>query len=202
MTTSKKLLHATFHVYVPHLALLKLEDVTADLANLQDAAPGDLLGVALGHGVGAAYRTGAVTEYCCAFLASGDGRTCDGAISARKPKDRATERAVRKCCNVRLDTARRFQSALGLPAGEFETLHFRHFAVAMIKDVAADEVTELRVFLERPRTVTEAKERCREILALFEFLCAWHDSLCRCQIEMAGPEALLGAPEAAEQSYR
>lgn len=191
MTTSKKLIRATFHVDVPEFELLRLKDVTGRLAILQDATQGDLLGVALGHGVGVAYQTGAVTEYCCAFLANGDGRTCDGALYVRKTKDRATEGAVKKYCYTGLDPARRFQSALGLPAGEFEILHFRHFTVAMIKDIAADEVTELRIFLERPRTLTKAKQRCGRSRLSSSF--SAHDMLYRYQIEMPTPETLLVA---------
>jgi hypothetical protein len=159
------------------------------LAGLQNAAAGDLLGVALGHGVGPRYPGGALSEYECAFVSTGDGRSCDGTAIRLTQSARSVLTTILPRDLGTGDMARVFHWALGAPKYKFETVHFAHFTTAFVYDDQYD-IRDIRIFLDQARDGRAADRRIVELSALFAFLGEWHTTLNRYRYELPTPDML------------
>lgn len=173
-----------------------LRSLGSYFAPLSGAEHGMLLGIALGHGVGPRYAYGSVSEYRCAFLANGDDASCDGAAMAMPPA------ALRIVCDLakewlpEIALAGHLRHRFGLPDGEFETIHFRHLTVLFsrtMNDGQPGDIDAAHILMQRPTSAKEARARCNELHALFEFLHEWHDDLKGREVTLPRPEMLFEA---------
>jgi hypothetical protein len=103
------------------------------LGSLCASDAGELLGFALGHGVGARYIGGACTEYLCAYVGTGDRRSVDGAVFQLQPAAYAVIKMLDTPSVLHGNMARLLRELLGCPGPEFESIHFRDFMVAILR---------------------------------------------------------------------
>ncbi|GAA6202837.1 hypothetical protein [Aquicoccus sp. SU-CL01552] len=169
--------------------------MSAGLANLEQAAAGDLLGFELMHGLGARYTGGAVSEYQCSLIGTGDGRSCDGTVIRLAPHARSLLNTLLPHDLEAGALARIFHWVLGAPNGEFETAHFANFTIAVLYDYSSDQpdIREVRIFSDPVREACEAERRVAEIKAIFAFLGEWHTLLSRYRIDLPTPDMLYRA---------
>lgn len=171
-----------------------LRGLASELTTLQDARPGQLVGFALGHGSEPLYPEGPATEYFCAFVGNGDGRSCDGRVFRMEPEahrilDGVMSNVVHDC-----DLAWKIREELMFSGDTVETIHFRGFTVAMSLnggDGQIGDVSCLQILMDRPRSADEARQRIAAIEALFHFLGEWHTLLKTYRIDLSGVQALL-----------
>jgi len=179
----------SLHLALPLTALPVIRRMTRGLANLEHAAAGDLLGFALGHGVGPRYIGGAVSEYDCAFIGTGDGRRCDGTVIRLAPHAQSVLDTLLPWDLEAGALARLFHRALGTPEHEFETVHFADFTVAFLYD-GPEDVREIRIFAEPARDARNAERRVAELSTLFAFLGEWHATLSGYRYDLPTPDML------------
>ncbi|MDT0684521.1 hypothetical protein RM543_17740 [Roseicyclus sp. F158] len=191
---SKLLVRPSLHSAWPLPIRSEIHRMSLGLANLDHAAPGDLLGFALGHGLGPCYIGGSVTEYTCAFIGTSDGR-CDGTVLSLRPHGQSILKELLPRNLEGGTLARIFHRALGAPEGEFETVHFADFTVAFLKDTStsADNFRDIRIFAVPARDARDAGRRAAGIEALFAFLGDWHTTLSGYRYDLPTPEMLLRA---------
>ena len=196
MTPNDTLLRPTVHFSDASNGGPLLKSLARDFAPLSGAEHGKLLGIAIGHGVGPRYAYGSVSEYRCAFLANGDDASCDGAVMAMPP---AASRIVGDIVEEWLPEvalARHLRERFGLPDGEFESIHFRHLTVLFSRtmdDGQPGDIDAAHIFMQRPASAKDARARCNELHALFEFLHEWHDDLKGREVTLPRPETLVEA---------
>lgn len=167
--------------------------LAVDLSHLEQAGQGDLLGFALCHGIGRHYISGAVTEYGCAFVGTGDGSICDGTVIRSTPEANEALLTALDCAPEIPGVpgicafAPLFHWALGNSGNDFETIHFADFTAAMVFH-GPERRPEIRIFADPVRDARHAERRAAEIGALFTFLGEWHDTLKHYSLELPTPE--------------
>ena len=189
---SKLIVRPSLHSAWPLPVRPMIRCLSHGLAPLDHAARGDLVGFALGHGLGPRYIGGSVTEYECAFIGTGDDRTCDGTVINLRHHAQAI---LEDLLPPNLDSgtlARIFGRALGAREGQFETVHFADFTVAFLDDTSgsAYNLRDIRIFADPVRDATHAARRASEIEALFAFLGEWHTALSDYRFDLPTPEML------------
>jgi hypothetical protein len=169
-----------------------LNVIANGLGNLCASDEGDLLGFALGHGVGARYIGGACSEYLCAFVGTGDRRSVDGAVFQLRPAARAVINSLNASSLLNGTMARAFRETLSSAGPEFETVHFRDFTVAILYDDTTGKrcVSDIRLFATPAQGAFDAERRIVEIRAIFQFLGECHDTLNRYRFDMPTPDKL------------
>ncbi|WP_292295077.1 hypothetical protein [Marivita sp.] len=189
---TKLLVRPSLHGEWPMPVRPVIQSMSVGLANLEHAAAGDLVGFALGHGLGARYIGGSVTEYECAFIGTGDGRSCDGTVIRLAPQAQSVLANLLPRNLVDGELARIFHWALGAPEDEFETVHFADFTVAMLYDQSPSEhdLREVRIFADPAQDTRDAERRAAEIGAIFAHLCEWHGFLRRYRCDLPTPDML------------
>lgn len=172
-----------------------INGLSQGLCSLAHAHQDDLLGFSVIHGVGHSYIGGAMSEYGCAFVATGDGRTCDGTVFRLAPQAYSIIELLQQKFLDDAYPARLFNRALGNPGCEFETIHFADFNVVVTydKDSAEREIDQIKVVATPARDARHADRRVAEIAALFAFLGEWHDFLNKYSFELPTPDMFLRA---------
>lgn len=172
-----------------------INGLSKGLHSLAHAHQDDLLGFSVAHGVGHRYIGGAVSEYGCAFVATGDGRSCDGTIFRLAPQASYSIEVMQQTSLKDACPARLFNSALGNPGCEFETIHFADFTVVLIfdKDGFECEIDQIRIVATPARDAQHAHRRVTEIKALFAFLGEWHTTLRKYRFDLPTHDLFLRA---------
>ena len=189
---SKSVIRPTLGFEWPQPLQPMIDRMSRGLRNLEHARSSDLLGFALGHGVGKRYIGGAVSEYLCAFVGNGDAHSCDGTVNALADDACNVIKAIRQQLLEDDSSARLFNWAFGNPRREFETIHFAVFTVVIIFDDNSAErgISEIRIVANPARDAGDAVWRIAEIQALFTFLAECHDTLSRFSYELRTPDML------------
>ncbi|WPY96295.1 hypothetical protein T8T21_16100 (plasmid) [Limimaricola variabilis] len=160
--------------FVPPLKPELPSPCTVELHSLQSAAQGDILGIILGHGAGPQYPSGSVSEYLCAIVANGDGRSCDGAFTSLKSGARAAVRALKTSWFRSHRPASYYLTQLGWANGPYETMHFKTFTVAVAFKAGGDRgpgaLTAVHVLMHAEPTPDVAGGTIAQLQALFDFL--------------------------------
>lgn len=106
----------------PPLIRPLISNLSQGLCNLASANNGDLLGVALYHEVSRGSIGSPLTEYACAFVGTGDGRSCDGALSSLAPQTRRHVDSLKQGILHNGRLARLLDLALSNAGTTFETI--------------------------------------------------------------------------------
>lgn len=170
-----------------------INGLSEGLCSLARAHQDDLLGFSVNHGVGPSYIGGAFSEYSCAFVATGDTRTCDGTIFRLAPQAYYIIEVKKQTFLEDAYPARLFSRALGNPGGEFETIHFADFTVVLTynKEGFEREIDQIKIVATPAQDARHADRRVAEIAALFTFLGEWHDILNKYSFELPTPDMFL-----------
>jgi hypothetical protein len=192
MSTTQPLIRPALHLGLLQPGWPLFQAIAEGMSNLGAANAGDLLGYALGHGTGARYSDGGVSEYLCAFVGTGDRRSIDGAVLQLQPAARAVIGKLDAYALLSGTIARAFRKALGGTGPEFETIHFKNFTAAILYDDTASrrDVSEILLFVDPAQSALDAAQRVAEIEALFRFLSACHDTLSRYRFDLPTPDQL------------
>lgn len=188
---SKSLLRPSLHLDWPGNIRPVIQFLAQNLYAFEHAGAEDLLGFSLGHGVGECYIDGAVTEYQCAFVGTGDGRSCDGTVNRLAPRARVVIDNL--TCQIEDgDLAWFFHDTLDVPTQEFETVHFADFTVVVLYDACAAQPGPpgIRIFADPARDARDAGRRAAGIEALFAFLGEFHTMLNCYRYDLPTPDML------------
>jgi hypothetical protein len=193
METTMLTITPTFS-YVSPLAPELPEQTTTGLHSLKGAVGGDLLGLILGHGAGPQYPGGSVSEYLCAIVATGDGRSCDGAFTSLKPGARAAVRALKTSWFRSHRPARSYLAQFGWTGLPCETMHFKNFTVGVAFRAGDDRgpgaITDIQVLMHAKPTQDVATQTLAELRGLFAFLRMINPHFQHYAFELPAPDEL------------